>query len=210
MGRNVTFGKADTNGRADSDDASEEDVEELRQDVRELRQDLQEERLARKQAEKEIETLRDEFEDLREQVESGGSEDVDLVEIEWKARNERYDEMTSNVERAVKIWEGLPNYASTPRDKLTLTYEQLQRAISDVDTKPKMEVNSNTVRRVRTRMKEMSDGLVEIKTKEGTDGQTHDRTLVNVQDWADQRKDVVVQKLLPDKVAETVLGGDDG
>lgn len=209
MTRDVTFGKADTNGHADSHDASEKDVEELRREIQELRQELQEERLARKQAENEMETLRNEFEDLREQVESDSPDDANLVEIEWKARNERYDEMTSNVERAVKIWEGLPNYASTPRDKLTLTYEQLQRAISDVDSRPKKEVNSNTVKRVRTKLREMSDGLVEIKTKEGMDRRKRDRATVNVKDWADQREDVVVRRLLPEKVADAVLGGDD-
>ena len=117
--------------------------------------------------------------------------------------------MTSNVERAVKIWEGLPNYGSTPRDKLTLTYDQLRRAISDVDSRPKNEVNSNTVKRVRTKLRELSDGLVEVKRKESTDRRKRDRAVVTVQDWAEQRKDAVVRNLLPEKVAEAVLGGED-
>jgi len=209
MTRDVTFGKADTNGHDSSDDASEEGVEELRQEVYELRQELKEERLARKKAEKQVEKLRDEFEDLREQVERDDSDDLDVVEIEWKARNQQYMEMTSNVERAVKIWEGLPNYGSTPRDKLTLTYDQLRCAISEIDSRPKNEVNSNTVKRVRTKLRELSDGLVEVKRKEGTDRRKRDRAVVNVHDWAEQRKDATVRKLLPEKVAEAVLGGED-
>jgi len=150
MTRDVTFGKADTNGDADSDDASEEGVEELRQQVEDLRQDLLDEQVARKRAEKQVEEIRDEFENLREQIQRDDSPggEVDVVEIEWKARNQPYTEMTSNVERAVKVWEGLPNYGSSPRDNLTLTYDQLRRAISDIDRRPKNEVHTQTVKRV--------------------------------------------------------------
>jgi hypothetical protein len=57
-------------------------------------------------------------------------------------------------------------------------------------------------------LRELSDGLVEIKRKEGVDRRKNDRAVVKVQDWAEHRKDVVVRRLLPEKVADTVLGGD--
>jgi len=199
----------DSNGNH-SDDASEEGVKELRQQVEKLRQELLNEQVARKKVEKQVEELRDEFEDLREQRDDGSGDEVDIVEIEWKARNQPYTEMTSNVERAVKVWESLPNYGSAARDNLSLTYDQLRRAISEVDSRPKNEVNSNTVRRVRTKLRDLSDGLIEIKRKEGVDRRKNDLAVVKVQAWAEQRKDIVVRKLLPEKVADTVLRGEDG
>lgn len=227
------FGKASENGHEDavevdeqtaamlmqdeqntvehSDDASEEGVEELRQEIHELRQELQKERLRRKELKKEFQ---EEIGGLRATVKElqkdGGEVGEDLVEIEWRARNESYEEMTSNVERAVKIWEELPNYGSgsSKGDKLTLTYDQLKTAISIVDSRPKREVRSETVKRVRNNLKNMSDGLVSVKEKEGTDRRKRHQTGVHVQDWAEQRKDAVVRSLLPEKVAETVLGGD--
>ena len=229
------FGKASRNGHEDGDavevdsatavmlmdeesdvgspdDASEQDVEDLRREIHELRQELQKERLRRKELKKEfedeIESLRSTVEELQREEET--NEGADLVEMEWRARNESYEEMTSNVERAVKVWEELPNYGggSSKGDKLTLTYDQLKTAISIIDSRPKREVRSETVKRVRNNLKNMSDGLVSVKEKEGTDRRKRHQTSVHVQDWAEQRKDAVVRSLLPEKVAETILGGD--
>lgn len=209
MKTDVSFGKADAGAQDDSDDASQEGVEELRQEVCELRQELRDERLARKQAESEIESLREEMERLRESIENGGEGEMDVVEIEWKARNQDYRDMTANVERAVRIWEAMPNHSSTPRDKLTMTYDELKRAISKVDSRPKKEVNSNTVKRVRTKLRELSDSLVVVNRKEGMDKRKRDRVVVSVHDWAEHREDAAVRGLLPERVADAVLGGDD-
>lgn len=211
--REVNFGKASTNGNAehiarDSDDAPGKGVEEIHQELQKTNEELREERLARKELEQEVNELREDIRTLQEEN-SDDSTEPDVVEIEWKARNQDYGEMTSNVERAVKIWEEYPNYGSgSPAgDKLVLTYEQIKTAISVIDSRPKRNINSETVRRVRAKIEEMSDGLVTVKEREGKDGRKKHRMVTHVEDWAEQREDVVVRNLLPKKVAKVLLGG---
>jgi len=204
----VSFGKADS-----PDDASEQDEEGLRQQVRELREKVKEERLKRKELKKQFES---EISDLRKQVEelqeeSVSEESADVTEIEWEARNaegyDDYQDMTSNVRRAVKVWEELPNLAASRKGNLVLTYDKLKTAISVVDNCPKNEVNSVTVKRVRKKLREMAEDVVMVDERPGKTTKKHHRVVVTVEDWATQRPDVVVQQLLPEKVAETVLGG---
>jgi chromosome segregation ATPase len=158
-----------------------------------------------------IRDLRDTVESQEERIkelerEKESFDDAPELQIEREARNpDHLLDLSANRERAVKIWRDLGEYADGTRDKLTLNYSQIADAIHDVENMSEEEtVNSNTVKRVREAMSDMSGGIASVKKLKGKRARKRYGVIVPVRAWARMRPDTAVEEQLPPKIAEAL------
>lgn len=193
--REVDFGAADEeNIDGDAVEIGTEDLfsrEELDREaeVRELRRTVDELKEMYREQQKEIEELRRKVED--------GTDNRDLPEIEKFAREEAYQGLSKNQERAVEIWKALPEYAARNGDYSSygLNYDRLRKAIADVDDRfsAKTDVDAKTVDRVRNEFDNLAYST--IREKNGSKN-----IVVKISVWACYR---------PESIAKTLMSSED-
>jgi len=193
--REVNFGAADADDGGD-EDAVEIGAEDLysREDldreaeVRELRRTVDELKEMYREQQKEIEELRRKVKD--------GTEDRDLPDIEKFAREDAYQGLSKNQERAVEIWRDLPEYASRNGDygSYGLNYDRLRKAIADVDDRfsAKTDVDAKTVDRVRNEFDDLA--YSRIREKNGSKN-----IVVKISVWACYRPESIAKTLMSSK-----------
>jgi uncharacterized protein with von Willebrand factor type A (vWA) domain len=167
----------------------------------------------RKELEKRIESLEDlverqakRIDELEQEVDGGATSDH-LPDAEKFAREDGYNGLSANRERAVRVWEEFVEHAernAVGTVTYSLDYDRLRKAVAatceGVDAKK--EVDSKTADRIR----DQSDEIAPVRVEKG-DGGTK-KVVVNGEVWACYRPDEVVRRLMPKKDVVEFTEGD--